>query len=183
MVAVKIRDFFKHIVEELKVAPSKILHIGDNYNSDVLSASKEGIATIFYSKFDKKFDEAFDREWPKDPSQRHLLLDSDQGDFGISALRSKIYHHIALKEIEKKDRFFWQYGAMVLGPILWGFVHWIYDRCYEMKEHQVFCLMREGNLYAKLIDRFAPYYPKHTLKAHRLWVSRRFYPPCCHHLC
>lgn len=170
----KENGLFKRVLEEFNIEPSKLLHIGDNRKADLLAASKEGITTHFYPKFDKYFSEAFNLEGPKNTMQRNQLIDTNQGDFGISALRSKINYHVALNDIEKKDQFFWKYGAMILGPILWGFVYWIYDSCYQMQQHEVFCLMREGKLYAKLIDHFAPYYPKHTLKTHPLWVSRAF---------
>jgi predicted HAD superfamily hydrolase len=165
---------FKQMVAELRVAPERILHIGDSYECDILPASEIGIATLYYPKYDAALEEILEREWPEDRCKRLQCLDPHQGDFGISALRAKILHHTALHAIKNEDQFFWKYGATLLGPILLGFVHWIYVRCQQMGVTQLFCLMREGELYAQLINLFAPYYPQHRVETKYLWVSRLF---------
>ncbi len=161
----KQEGLFEYVIDTLKIAPDQILHIGDNEKSDVRAASKKGMQTVHYQKYARPFEEILKREWREDLQKRLLFLDPSQGDFGLTSLRAKLY---------REDQFFWSYGATVLGPVLFGFIHWIYVRCQEMGVSEVFCLMREGKLYAELIERFAPYFPEHRLTAKHLWVSRLF---------
>ncbi len=164
-------DLFPIIIKD---HGTRILHIGDNKKSDCIAAKENGIDSLYFEKYDQQLREILHREWTHVTSKRASFLDPKEGDFGLTALRAKCKHHIDLKAIDSKERFFWMYGAQVLGPILFGFINWIYERCHEMNQKEVFCLMREGTLYADLIKRFAPYYPKHQIEAHELWVSREF---------
>lgn len=43
-------DLYKWIAEEEKVAPNKILHIGDNYQSDIINAQKAGWTALYYDR-------------------------------------------------------------------------------------------------------------------------------------
>ena len=165
---------FLQVIKDLNVNPRKILHIGDNYKRDVLPAAELGIKTLYYQKYEAAFEEILEREWTQDSFKRERFLDRKEGDFGITSLRTKIAHYVDLLHLKREDQFFWKYGATILGPVLLGFVHWIYSQCSAMKESQVFCLMREGKLYAELIERFAPCFPEHKLEAKHLWVSRLF---------
>jgi len=170
----KKKGLFKAVLEEMQLPPDKILHIGDKETCDVLPARELGMRTIHYFKQDAKLNDIFEREWPKNLSKRCLYLDNNQGDFGISALRSKISHHCEIEKLHPDERFFWNYGATVLAPVLLGFVHWIYERCQDMQQETVYCLMREGRLYARLIQRYSECYKQHPLKTKELWVSRLF---------
>lgn len=170
----KQNGLFECVLKKLNIPANRILHIGDHYKYDVQVAKKSGFCTLYFAKQDKKLKDLVEREWPEDLCKRKHLLDSQQGDFGLTALRAKISHHIQLNALAAEERFYWHYGATVLGPILLGFVQWIYERCEQMQVSQVFCLMREGKLYANLIERFASYFPTHRLQAKPLWVSRSF---------
>lgn len=169
----KQHGLFDIIVEDFSSA-GKILHIGDNFEGDIKPAKLLGITTLYFLKFNHELEEVLDREWESKFHSKCDLLDTSQGDFGLTSLRTKIVNHTDLTTISKSDQFFWKYGASVLGPILFGFIHWIYDRCFETNETEVLCLMREGKLYANLIKRFGPYYPKHHIEPRELWLSRAF---------
>lgn len=45
---------YGHLLEELDVSADKILHIGDNFATDVQNAQKAGINTYFYNSSEKK---------------------------------------------------------------------------------------------------------------------------------
>lgn len=170
----KKEGLFQEMVHALDHLPFKILHIGDNEKTDILPAQSVGIKTLHYCKYAPKFEAVLEREWGENFEKRGEFLDPTQGDFGLTALRAKIEHHTDLLTLKEEDLFYWKYGATILGPPLLGFIHWIYRRCEQMQEKRVFCLMREGKLYARLIERFAPFFPQHSLEAKHLWVSRLF---------
>lgn len=46
----KNRDFYKAIVDNIKVTPENIIHIGDNYQFDVISAREAGITAYFLDR-------------------------------------------------------------------------------------------------------------------------------------
>lgn len=166
--------FFK-ILEELQVAPQQMLHLGDNAETDVTAALQAGILAVHYPKYDGTFEKALNREWPEvSIDQRLKLLNDVQGDYGLTALRSKICFDAALNDLPKQKHFFWKYGATILGPLVTGFVHWIYERCKDLKEPEPLCIMREGRLYENLVNAFAPYYEAFSMHPKELWASRHF---------
>lgn len=176
----KKHGLFSKVLTDLNVLPEKLMHIGDNPISDTLSAKKEGIHAIEFEKYDKEITQIMNQEWSTfDVSMRGDLLDPQEGDFGLSSLRAKLYFDRANQDLSEQDAFYRRYGATVFGPFLMGFIHHIYDRCQAMNETKVFCLMREGRLYGDLIKKYAPYYPEHTIEPIELWVSRRYISNAC----
>ncbi len=168
------------MLNEVNVDPKSILHIGDNYTSDCTAAEQANILAMHYPKGDQALKNIIEMEWPKENSKdRRIQLDPQQGDFGLTALRSKLIFNNALDGKTSKDAFFWKYGATILGPVFTGFVHWVYKRCQELKQTQVFCLMREGRLYSNLIKQCASYHPEISLDPKELWASRQYMMRTC----
>jgi len=164
---------FSKVLNDLQILPQTVLHIGDNHVSDCLGAQSAGIASIHYEKYDVPFREVMKREWPEENvAKRFMQLDPQYGDFGLTALRSRAIHSTELLNLKKSEQFFWKYGASILGPVLTGFTHWLYTRCESLKTPRVFCLMREGRLYANLLKQYAPFYPQFKIQAEELWLSR-----------
>lgn len=171
---------FAKMIEKLTIAPDKILHIGDHFELDYKKPKTYKIPTIYYPKYDDHITECLNREWEKsDVTIKQALLDDYEGDFGLTSLRSKLCYQRTNTNVSDDDTFFWKYGATVLGPCLAGFTHWVYDRCKELNETKVFCLMREGRLYHQMINAYAPYYPQHAIDSKELWLSRRFTTSAC----
>lgn len=178
----KKEGLFSTMSDTLQVPPKRILHIGDNFKSDIEPAEKSGMKTLFFPKHDPALVEVLDMEWA-DPNyhnaDRMKLLDSQQGDFGITALRAKLEYDVALQKLQPQDAFYWKYGATVLGPVLAGFVHWIYARCQALGHSKVYCLMREGRLYANLLKQMSSCYPHIPLQVEELWLSRQYVLRAC----
>lgn len=171
---------FYVLLQESNITPQHILHIGDNEKSDCHAAAEANILSVYFSKGEKSLSEIIEKEWPQEnKGGRRQQLDPFQGDFGLTALRSKLVHNDALKSMNKDEAFFWKYGATVLGPVMTGFTHWIYKRCKELGQTQVFCLMREGHFYAELIKQCAALYPDIKIDPKPLWVSRQYMMRTC----
>lgn len=170
---------FEKVLLDWKIPPEKMMHIGDQPIYDVKAASALNIRTTYYSRFSPELAAVIEREWNShDIRARKRQLDSNEGDFGLTTLRSQLENTLSLKKLSSKDQFFWKYGATIYGPILAGFVHWIYARCEEMQESEVYCLMREGRLYASLIQESAPYF-NHKIQTKELWGSRPYLRLAC----
>lgn len=171
----KRKGLFAELLTEMNVSPEKVLHIGDNWLSDCVGAQNAGINALYYPKFSPEFNEIINREWSlEDLSQRRRQLDHYEGDFGLTSLRSKITFHTDLVGLNPEDTFYWKYGASVLGPLFAGFIRYIYERTKQLGVNEVFCIMREGRFYGKLIKEMASYYPDSKLVPKELWISRHF---------
>jgi len=176
----KANGLFSKIFQELKISPKRLLHIGDNFKSDVLAAQQSGAQAVNYQKYSQEFSLILNHEWASNNLHlRSLSLDNNDGDYSLSSLRAKLYFSTALQKLKKKDQFFWKYGASVFGPVITGMTHWIYERCKTLGVSQVFCLMREGRLYADIIKTCACYHPDHPLEAKELWLTRHYIKSAC----
>lgn len=171
----KRNGLLKIAIDEQQVPPENILHIGDNYENDFQIANELGLKAIHYQKYNAELSTVIDKEWPTDDIQkRSLMLDSLQGDYGLTTLRTSVSAHKSILKDNNDNIYFRHYGATVFGPILAGFTKWIYKRCKEMNATQVFCLMREGQLYSKLINKMAPLHPDFKIDSKDLWISRLY---------
>jgi predicted HAD superfamily hydrolase len=188
----KKHGLYVQMLREINVQPEDILHIGDNLLSDCTAAEYAKIPSLHYCKGSDKLTEIIDMEWPESSKERYslekksdnkekrqTLLDPAQGDFGLVAMRSKLWHHRDLVRMTTEEAFYWRYGATVFGPILFGFVEWIYKRCQELGQSQVFCLLREGRLYANLIKQNASLHPELVLDTKELWGTRQYMMYTC----
>lgn len=169
---------FKYLLQDYSVEPKQVLHVGDHPEYDMQVPCAIGMHAVHYPKFSDQLLQVIEREWPQnDLKSRTQWLDPTEGDFGLTTMRSQLEHQEI--DLNKVDAFLWRYGATVLGPILTGFIHWIYTRCQMMQATQPLCLMREGRFYAQLIQNYSSYFPQHQLEPKELWVSRRFLTFAC----
>ena len=156
------------VLDELGVKPKRVLHVGDNHAADVAAPSNLGIATIYFERRPAQFADVINRE------NRHALapLSPYHGDYGLAALRSKTLHRTEGRGQPPALKALWEFGAASLGPPLTGFADWIHERARDEGVSKVFCLMREGELFARLVNAAAA----HTgspITAEPIWLSRQ----------
>jgi FMN phosphatase YigB (HAD superfamily) len=65
-------DFYRHVLDNLKVKPCDILMVGDNFANDILSANRVGIAGVWLNRKDAE-DRRGEQYWTIH-SLRDLLL-------------------------------------------------------------------------------------------------------------
>jgi FMN phosphatase YigB (HAD superfamily) len=165
----KWRDLFDQLLAEWGVPASEILHVGDNFDADVMPCRRLGMQHVHYDKwvFSPRVQQY---EFPKDEAERRALLGT-KGDYGLTGLRSRLYHRVPA--IVLPDfALHWRYGACVLGPVFAAFGHWMVQECAANKYTKIFGLMREGRFLNRLVDRAADHAGV-TLETEELWLSRR----------
>ena len=137
------------VLDELGVKPKRVLHVGDNHAADVAAPSSLGIGTVYFEGRPAQLAQVINRE------NRHALapLSPYHGDYGLAALRSKTLHRTEARDQPPALRPLWEFGAASLGPPLTGFAEWIHERARDEGVSKVFCLMREGELFARLDQR------------------------------
>jgi len=115
-------DMFDYVLQMEQIESGRLLHIGDNYESDVKNAQKAGIAAYHYAQESKPLD--------------------------LYSLASKIEAGI-LRCVQKNKPDFWQrLGAQVGGPLYTGLFLWLTDRLKTENYDKIYFLSRDGyNLY------------------------------------
>ena len=134
------QQLFREVIQREKVAPEKILHIGDNLRDDVQYPTEGGISTFHYQN-------SFDMDKIRD------LPDSDM-DKGLC------------KMIHDESRGFWyNLGAEVGGPLYMGLTLWM-TKLFPDKKQKLYFLSRDGYNLAHIFRKLG-YSETHYLYASR----------------
>ncbi len=163
----KAGGLFKIVLKDLRVEPEAVLHVGDHPQSDVAAPRRLGIRTVLFERRPERLAHSLARE------RRYVTapIVPGQGDFGLTAARSKVLHRQEPRELPEDLRGFWEYGAASLGPAFTGFAEWVVERAQERTADRVFCLMREGELLSRLVN-VASSYMGADVSAEPIWLSR-----------
>ncbi|MBD3160978.1 MAG: HAD-IA family hydrolase [Candidatus Eisenbacteria bacterium] len=145
------------LIEESGVPPSRILHVGDNEEADVLGAETFGIASHWFPKNPEPFDAMIAAELPETTRERSdAVLGPDHG-----------LHHVRSLAIHAHRDPYERWGAGILGPVVTGFGEWAARRCREIDARAALCLMREGRVLQAVLNRVDP-----SLAAAEVYLSR-----------
>lgn len=160
------------------VAPGEIVHIGDNETADVQGAAKRGIRAIHYDVVPETIDSPFHWETvrhgavlPEIRSLRKLAgatelrgeaEDIRPGSGTGSGMKSASDSSVPsapeaglAAEGDDAERFFYRFGAEMMGPFVHAFCDWVLDRCLELDRTEVHPLMREAHLLAPALENAA----------------------------
>lgn len=133
-------SLFLTVLDKVACEPQKILHIGDNRESDYVVPRKFGIKTILIPRDDK--------------INLFIQKKSFKNYHGYANLCSFINNHSdyhnwnAVRKQHDLDYFF-QAGYEAQGPLLYGFVQWLEKNLKEQRFDKVFFLARDGQLIQK----------------------------------
>ncbi|WP_342559395.1 HAD-IA family hydrolase [Metasolibacillus sp. FSL K6-0083] len=136
--ATKSKGTLYNIVEN-KMGNLKYLHIGDNYQADVINAKKAGFDALHYGAIPEDFTSIFCME---------EYLSKDVAN-ELRTLR-KLIGYTEKYNGEQLD--IYRLGAQVFGPAYALYCEWVVDFAKKKKIHKIFPLMREGKLFSKLIN-------------------------------
>lgn len=136
-------NLFELVLQEEQIASGMLLHIGDNYVSDVVKAAEKGIRAVWYSVI-------------SDDTQAGLHLENlKYGNLEGKILSLRKYVAQKHNGLICEDLFWYQLGAVFLGPFLTMATEWALDIAEREKIYRIFPLMREGKLLAELLKRSA----------------------------
>ncbi|UJF33205.1 HAD-IA family hydrolase [Paenibacillus hexagrammi] len=138
---------------------SRIVHIGDNRVSDVQGAEQAGILAIHYGVIPVSFHSSI--KWEE---VRHESL--------LPRLRAMRQLASCLNaSCEEAYKFWFKFGASILGPFLTGLCEWTLRICVTEGHQAVYPLMREGALLSELLMNSSKHkgFPLHIAP---LYVSR-----------
>jgi FMN phosphatase YigB (HAD superfamily) len=159
---------FSVVLEELGRPPGEILHVGDNHDADVVAARRLGIRPVFFERRPPGLERIMEREAQLVRGQ----TEPAHGENGLAALRGKVLGRAERIRQPEGLRAFWEYGAASLGPSFAAFAEWVQARAEREEVSKVFCLMREGELLARLVNGAAESCGS-GVTAEPLWLSRQ----------
>jgi len=153
-------DLYQHVLTDMNLLPEELLHIGDNYMSDVINANYFGINTIYYDVLN---------------SDKYMSLQLEEMKYGN--LLPELYslrRYVADKGecYDSEEKFWFQMGALVLGPLMTGFTEYILDVADKENIEHIYPLMREGMIISRLLRKAA----EHRQREYRIepmYISRK----------
>jgi FMN phosphatase YigB (HAD superfamily) len=156
------------VLEALGVEADAVVHLGDNEHADVHAPRDLGVRSFLFERRDAGLNEILEREARlEDPRDV-----GPGGDFGLTALRTKVLYRRECDDLPPELREFWRYGAASIGPALAGFAEWVQERTRVAGASRALCFMREGALLAELVEAAgAPF--DAPVSAEPLWLSRQ----------
>lgn len=151
-------DLFKMVSEKESVDFCNWLHIGDNFESDVKSARLYGIHAIAYGNT-----EYF---------QKITAIERIKYNFKPSyqAIRS-LCSYPPKTNLAEHD--FYTFGAIVWGPVLLSFSDWVINKLLKNNISTLVCIMREGELFSKVIKQRIKQRNINNLDSKVLFASRQ----------
>lgn len=133
-------NLFKYIIDDLKVKPSQILHIGDNEIADIQNAKKLGIKTLLIPKISDKF-------LKKNKSFQSI---NTNNLFSSILLGINSIHYIN----NKKEKFYNKLGYQLTAPLTYSYTKFIESECKNKNISQLFFIARDGYILNKLFNIF-----------------------------
>ncbi|MEI8389175.1 MAG: hypothetical protein WCG23_04735 [bacterium] len=128
-------ELFDYVIQDLGIKYEELLHIGDNYRSDILSASKKGINTYYsINNYDKSFSN-------DDVKNKKIIELYDHKNYATSFL-AKLLTEKEGTNADKYNKigFYW-------GAVFYNFVKWVIE---EADGRRILFNSRDGYLPYKI---------------------------------
>jgi len=154
-------NLFRRALKTLKLEPGQLLHIGDNFGSDVAGARKAGVRGCHYRQSTPEINTILDRE--------KFLSGGQTPPFSFNSLRLLAARYFAGAS---DAAFFGRSGALLLGPLLTRYATWACDQFVAAGVRKVGAFMREGEILGKLLQNEADAMG-HALEITPLYVNRK----------
>lgn len=165
---------FKYIFDTYGVSSSKFLHIGDNWQNDIINVKKLGGHAIYL------------------PSKQNLLkthghfvkfMDDVRGgnlfsSIYLSLTAEKLYSDL----LRNNSCHFYNdintFGYCYLAPVLYAYMTWICKELEKKHIRKIYFFSREGKVLKKIYDEISVYY-ENMPQSEYVLVSRKFLERAC----
>ncbi|MBO6056242.1 MAG: HAD-IA family hydrolase [Alphaproteobacteria bacterium] len=133
-------SLYQHVIKNLGVSSERILHIGDNFESDIKKARQLGIDAFFV------------------PKTLDCLLETDlrirkfyenyKKDLGASIMLGLLSAHS-----ERSYRDYWfDFGYKYAGPVIFGYMQWLDFQLNKEDIHKALFVARDGYTLEKVFN-------------------------------
>lgn len=134
-------DMYDYIIDDLKVSPSQILHIGDNKKSDFEQAKKHKITPYLYDK-------VIDRFLNTAPKRFKKFYNEYKNHIFVSILTALISQKKANKD------YWYNFGYDIAGSIVYSYTRWIYNIANKENIKNILFVARDGYTAQKVFNIF-----------------------------
>lgn len=160
-------NLYKYIIDDLKVEPSSIMHIGDNFHSDFNNPKLYGINSVYIEKI-------IDTFLQNNIRARNLLY-RHQNNIGVSIMLGLFALNCFNKsDNENKDKYknYWRnFGFVYGGPAVFSYMNWLKKQIIKEDIKEVLFVARDGYSLKKVFDIIKPEY----IKTHYICAPRIIY--------
>lgn len=134
-------NLFKEVLNNLKISPKKILHIGDSEHNDFIMPQKLGISSFLYPNNTQKI--------LNNNYRIKKLLQENPNSIGFSM----IIGAYSIWSIKNKNTDYWcKFGYNIAGPICLNFMNWIYSNLVNKNIDNVIFIARDGYILQKIFN-------------------------------
>lgn len=133
------KHLYEEVVKKIGVEAKKILHIGDNLQSDYFSAMDSGINAIFLEKYIDKF-------YKTQSGKKYAFLSkkNDSLDFSIITSLS------AIQLLQNSNNYWYDLGYNFGGPFAIGYTQYIIEQCKLNNINNLLFVSRDGYILQKI---------------------------------
>lgn len=124
-------SLFKYVCDDLQIEPQNVMHIGNSFKADYLSPKRRGISSYKIGTYKRRLERNYT---------------SKDGKFDHKVFDAFLNNHVEVGDTYN------QFGYEVFGPLLYGFVRWIYTEAMKKGIKQVMFMARDGFVMKKLYD-------------------------------
>lgn len=142
------------------ISPDKILHIGDNKQSDYTVPSTIGFFCVRYKKILDQF---------LDSDKRASLFYAQRKDLSDSILLAYMAKSWNEERFIKKSDYWYSIGKRYAGPVSYSYASFIHDECIKKSIDEVLFIARDGYNLKKAFD-----YISSNVKSHYIYAPRLF---------
>jgi FMN phosphatase YigB (HAD superfamily) len=165
-------ELWKVVVDDLRIEPDELVHLGDNLEADVSCAVRLGIRAIHYPMHTDRYGPIDVREGVVGaPGDATRWCDETAGDGGLTAVRRRATYLRPPRPVSGGEQVAWETGTAVLGPVFTGFAQWVVERAATVGSGRVVCMMREGQ-FLKVLVRNEAAAAGRSPRIETAWVSR-----------
>lgn len=156
---------FSHIIKILGVEPNQILHIGDNWNSDISAAQNKGLNTYFLPKATETFENGISDIYTGNSASpfriKHNTSIDSSASFDQLPLRCAVAtaaNHCfdnPFEFFQEKSNFngnVYYMGYYALGIHVLGIANWIYNTAVKNNYKKIVFLARDGKMVKEAFD-------------------------------
>ena len=159
-------NLYKYIIEDLKVEPSSIMHIGDNFHSDFNNPKLYKIDSVYIEKIIDTFLE--------NNIRAKKLLNENKNNIAVSIMLgiSAFSSLNNFNKNEKKENNYWRnFGFVYGGPAVFSYMNWLKKQIIKDNINEVLFVARDGYSLKKVFDLIKP----ESVKTHYIYAPRIIY--------
>lgn len=152
-------ELYKDLLSNINVLPKDILHIGDNYQSDIEIPSKLGITAFYYEKIIIRL---FNTN-----RKTQVFYNRNSDILGASIILGVL----AINSLKKEENYWKKLGYNYAGPSIYAYMKWLEGKVIKKNIKDILFVARDGYTLKKVFDIFK----NDDIQTHYIYAPRFLY--------